>query len=501
MSVLKKLAGETAMYGVSSIMGRLLNYALVPLHTAVFARPAEMSIIVELYAYVAFFNVLFTYGMETAFFRFASKTADRKYYNTALSSILISSTLLSGSFILFSSEIASLLGYPQQGYIISWLAIILAIDAIVAIPFAQLRLEKKAAAFVKARIINIVINVALNFFFLWFCRNIYEEKWLVFLKPVIAPIYNPDLGVGYIVLANLIANAAFFLLLYRSFTQFRFTVRKDDIKSMLIYGYPILIMGLAGITNQMFDRTMLEKLLPQGFYDNLTSKDALGIYGNCYKLSIFMSLAIQAFRYAAEPFFFSQSEDKNSPHMFSDVMKWFIIVCALIWLGVSVNLDIIGQLFLRSPLYRTGLAVVPVLLLANLFLGVYYNLSIWFKLSDRTHFGTWITMVGAFISIAGNILLIPVLGYMGCAYTFLLSCFVMCLTCYMLGNKYYPIPYNVKSAAIYVISAGTLIYLAMHVSINNQIMATAFHLLLCLVFVALIFVMEKPSFVKSNIAK
>jgi O-antigen/teichoic acid export membrane protein len=501
MSVLKKLAGETAMYGVSSIFGRLLNYALVPLHTAVFVRPAEMSIIVELYAYVAFFNVLYTYGMETAFFRFASKTPDRKYYNIALSSIIISSTLLSGSFIIFSSEIAALLGYPEQGYIISWLAIILAIDAIVAIPFAQLRLEKKAAKFVKARITNIVINVALNFFFLLICRNIYEGNWLVSLKPIISVFYNPDLGVGYIVLANLIANAAFFLLLYRSFSQFKFTLRKEDIKLMLIYGYPILIMGLAGITNQMFDRTMLEKLLPEGFYENLTSKDALGIYGNCYKLSIFMSLAIQAFRYAAEPFFFSQAEDKNSPRLFADVMKWFIIICALIWLGVSVNLDVLGHLFLRSPLYRVGLRVVPILLLANLFLGVYYNLSIWFKLSDRTYFGTWITLVGAFISIAGNILLIPVLGYMGCAYTFLLSCLVMTIICYALGNKYYPIPYDVKSAAIYVISAGALIYLAMYVTINEQILATAFHLLLCLVFVAIVFVIEKPRFIKSGIAK
>jgi O-antigen/teichoic acid export membrane protein len=214
-----------------------------------------------------------------------------------------------------------------------------------------------------------------------------------------------------------------------------------------------------------------------------------------------MSLAIQAFRYAAEPFFFSQAEDKNSPRLFADVMKWFIIICALIWLGVSVNLDVLGHLFLRSPLYRVGLRVVPILLLANLFLGVYYNLSIWFKLSDRTYFGTWITLVGAFVSIAGNILLIPVLGYMGCAYTFLLSCLVMTIICYALGNKYYPIPYDVKSAAIYVISAGALIYLAMYVTINEQILATAFHLLLCLVFVAIVFVIEKPRFIKSGIAK
>jgi O-antigen/teichoic acid export membrane protein len=233
-------------------------------------------------------------------------------------------------------------------------------------------------------------------------------------------------------------------------------------------------MGLAGITNQMFDRTMLEKLLPEGFYSSLNSKDALGIYGNCYKLSIFMSLAIQAFRYAAEPFFFSQAEDKNSPNLFADVMKWFIIVCALIWLGVSVNLDVLGQLFL----------------------GIYYNLSIWFKLSDRTYFGTWITLIGASISIIGNILLIPVLGYMGCAITFLLSCLVMSLVCYVLGNKYYPIPYNVKSGFLYIIFAGLLIFIAFRFPVENQLLATSFHLLLCLMYITAIFLIEKPRLIK-----
>jgi O-antigen/teichoic acid export membrane protein len=213
-----------------------------------------------------------------------------------------------------------------------------------------------------------------------------------------------------------------------------------------------------------------------------------------------MTLAIQAFRYAAEPFFFSQAEDKNAPGTFALVTKWFIVVCAVIWLGVSVNLDIIG-LFLRSAEYREGLVVVPVLLLANLFLGVYYNLSVWFKLTDRTYYGTWITLTGAAISVIGNILLIPVLGYMGCAYTFLLSCLVMTTTCYLLGNKHYPVPYDVKSAAIYIISAGILIYLATVVSIDNQIVATGFHLLLCLIFVALVFVLERPKFTKRGIAK
>jgi O-antigen/teichoic acid export membrane protein len=499
MSVLKKLAGETAMYGVSSIVGRLLGYLLVPLYTAVF-QTGEFGVYSKLYAYVAFLNIVYTYGIETAFFRFASKAKDNSYYNLALTSVIVTSSLLSGLIILFSQQIANAVGYPDQVQLIRWLAIVIAIDAIVAIPFARLRLQKKAKKFALARIANIALNVLLNIFFLIFCKDIYEGKYLISLKPLIDLIYYPSLGIGYIVLANLIANAAFFLLLYQEFAVYRFRFDWDILKPMLIYGYPILIMGLAGTTNMMVDRLLLEEFLPEGFYPGKTSAEALGIYSACYKLSIFMSLAIQAFRYAAEPFFFSQSEDKNAPGTFALVMKWFIIVCAVIWLGVSVNLDVIS-LFLRREEYRTGLAVVPILLLANLFLGVYYNLSIWFKLSDRTYFGTWITLVGAFISIAGNILLIPVLGYMGCAYTFLLSCLAMTIICYALGNKYYPIPYDLKSAAIYIISAGALIYLAMYVTINNQILATAFHLLLCLVFVAIVFVIEKPRFIKSGIAK
>lgn len=490
MSVLKKLAGETALYGVSSILGRLLGYVLVPIHTAIFA-PTEYAVFVKLYAYVAFLNIIYTYGLETAYFRFATKSKDADYYNTALSSIVLSSAFLSGLVILFSSEIAAALGYPGRGLLISWLAVIVAIDAIVAIPFAKLRLEKKAKQFAFARVANIALNVLLNVFFLVFCQNIYEGEYLQSLQPIVAAFYDPSLGVGYIILANLIANAFFFAFLYRSFASFRFRLHTKMLQSMWVYGYPILLMGLAGTTNLMTDRILLEKLLPENFYPDKTPAEALGIYGACYKLSIFMSLAIQSFRYAAEPFFFSQAEDKNSPGMFADVMKWFIIVCAIIWLAVSVNLDLLG-IILQKPVYREGLAVVPILLLANLFLGVYYNLSIWFKLSDRTQFGTWITLVGAGITVVLNILLIPIIGYMGCAITFLLSTLVMAGICYGFGQKYYPIPYHLTSAFVYIGSAALLIYTAFLFPIENQVLATAFHLFLCLVYLVLILMLEKP---------
>jgi O-antigen/teichoic acid export membrane protein len=260
------------------------------------------------------------------------------------------------------------------------------------------------------------------------------------------------------------------------------------------YGYPILIVGLAGTVNLMFDRIFLSRLLPDGFYPNRTAEDALGIYGQCYKLSIFMSLAIQAFRYAAEPFFFSQSDNKNAPGVFADVTKWFIIVCAVIWLGVSVNLDWLGPLFLRKRIYWEGLAVVPVLLLGNLFLGIYYNISAWFKLTDRTQYGTYLTFAGAAITVIGNISLIPVFGYMGCAIAFAVSCLVMTGLCYLLGQKYYPVPYRLKSALGYIGGAGLLITVSYVLEIPHPVIRVGFHGLLCGVFLLAILLIEKPSF-------
>ncbi len=490
--MLKKLAGETALYGITTIFGRLLYYALVPLHTAVFL-PHEMAVTVELFAYVAVLNVLYTYGMETAFFRFASKDKNPdRYYNIALTAIMLSSAFFTAVIILLATPIANALDYPGTEKFIVWFALIVAIDAVTAIPFARLRLEKKPKQFVFARMTNIVINVVLNFFFLWFCYSVDKGRFLPSLQPLIRSIYTPELGVGYIILANLIANFALFPLLWPMFARFRFTLDKTTFATMWQYGYPILIVGLAGIANQMFDRIFLRNLLPEGFYPGRTSEDALGIYGNVYKLSIFMSLAIQAFRYAAEPFFFSQSEDKNAPGVFAQVTKWFIIICAVIWVGVSVNLDWIAPLLIRKKIYLEGLPVVPILLLANLFLGVYYNISAWFKLTDKTQYGTYFTITAAGITIVLNILLIPVMGYMGAAITFLVSCLVMTVLCYAFGQKYYPVPYQVKSATGYLCFAAMLILIGNYVRIPHQILNIGFHLSLCLLFLAGIWLVEKP---------
>lgn len=486
MSVIKKLASETALYGISSILGRLLNYALVPLHTAAFTRPSQHAVIISLFAFVSVLNVLYTYGMETAYFRYASREKDRAddYFNLAQTAIICTSVLFSGLLIVFDTPIINWLDYPNQELYLDWFAVIIAIDAIVAIPFARLRLEKKAKAFVKARMVNIAINVALNYFFIWLAKGIVEGRFLNNLQGIASFFYSPTIGIGYTVLANLMANLAFFWLLKNSLLRFRFRFHWLELKTFLVYGYPIFIMGLAGVVNLMTDRFLLGKLLPIGFYPGQTAQDALGVYGNCYKLSIFMSLVIQAFRYAAEPFFFSKAQDRNAPSVFADVMKWFVIFCVLVWVGVSLNLDIISTIFIRSQKFLVGLGVVPVLLLGNLLLGIYYNLSAWFKLSDKTYFGTLITIVGALANVLLNYLLIPQLGYMGCAWAFAVSCLLMVVLCYYFGEKHYPIPYPVLRIGLYLASAGVLIWGNAQIKISDLWLAVPYHLALCLLFVA-----------------
>lgn len=495
MSVFKKLAGDTALYGVSTILGRMLNYTLVPLHTHVFKRPGELSSNVELYSYVAVLLVLYTIGLETAYFRFAArKPEDRiNVFNDTLSIVLAISVAATALIILFASQITQWLGYPGQELFVVWVGLIVGIDAVMAIPFARLRVENKTKRFVKARLTNIFIVVALNLFFLLFCRDIYNGKYLTFLRPAVSLIYYPQIGPGYIFLANLLANATYFVLLRDAFAGFRFRLNWPEIRVLVLYAFPLMLTSLAGLVNNVTDRLALRHWLPEGLYPHLTNEDVLGIYGNCYKLSVFMALAIQSFKFAADPFFFSQAEDKNAPDLLARVTKWFIIVCVLIWVAVSLNLDVLGALFL-SPAYRPGLDVVPMLLLGNLFLGVYYNMAFWFKLSDKTAYGTIITVIGAVVTVVLNMTLIPVMGYMGCAVAFLASSVVMTVICYVQGDKYYPVPYDIKSALGYIGSAGLLIYLAWQIKIENIWLALAYHMLLLLLYIGVILVVERKTF-------
>jgi O-antigen/teichoic acid export membrane protein len=371
----------------------------------------------------------------------------------------------------------------------------LGLDAIAALPFARLRLENKARKFATIRLINIGIYVGLNLFFVVLCPAVLRSapaSLLASLRPLVASVYNPELGVGYVFLSNLAASALTLLLLARELLDFRFRwPNLDFLRPLLAYALPLMLMGLAGMVNETLDRILLPAWLPEGFYPGLSRLAAVGVYGACYKLSIFMSLVIQAFRYAAEPFFFSQSTEKNSPATFALVMKWFTLCCAFIFVGISLNLNWIGPLFLRRAEYRTGLSVVPILLLANLFLGVYYNLSVWFKLTDKTYFGTYIGVAGAVLTIALNFVLIPLLGYTGSAWATLACYFLMAGLCWWLGERHFPVPYPVGRLLLWLLGSVGLVVVGQAAS--RQLAGWSSYALglgLPLVFIGLIYVLE-----------
>ncbi len=494
MSRLKKLAGETALYGISSIVGRVISYLLVPLYTRVF-EPGEYGIVTELYSYVAFFIVVYTFGMETAFFRFASnnKEEEKDIYNNSFTFIFLVSIILSLVLAAFATPLVESMNYPGQENYIYWFAAILAIDAIMAIPFARLRLQNKALAFATAKLINIGINIGLNLFFLVFCKQVHEGNIFPSLRPFIDSIYDPAMGVGYVFLANLIASASLVLILWKPLSQTRFSLDLEKLKPMLRYAYPLMIMGLAGATNEMLAKPMLKYYLPEGFYPGLTNQEVIGIFGACYKLSVFMTLGIQAFRFASEPFFFSSAKDKDSPEMFGRVMHYFVIAGCFALFAISINLDIISLVFLQSKEYWRALHIVPILLLANLFLGIYFNLSLWYKLTDRTYFGSWISIFGAFITITFNILLIPVMGFEGSVLVTLFCYFSMSAISYYYGQKHYPIPYQTIRNLLYIAGTVVLTYAVMAIEIKDQLWATSFHVLMVVGFIMLIFLVERKN--------
>jgi O-antigen/teichoic acid export membrane protein len=471
MGKIQRLAGETVLYGLGSILPRFLNFLLVRLHTNVFG-PEEYGIITNLYAWVGVVNIVFIFGMETAYFRFASKTgnSEQRVFNLAQTVVIVISTILSVAFVLLAEPIGNTLEVSGRTDLVMWLVAIMFVDAIAAIPFARLRLQKKALRFAVGKLLNIGILVGLNVYFLKYAQG-----------------YEPN--VSLVVLANLAANAFYLVFFAPMLLSWRPAYDKEISPAMYSYAYPIMVTGLAGMTNEMFSRIMLVKWLPEGFYGIHSEQYALGVFGACYKLSVLMNLTITAFRYAAEPFFFSNASDKNSPQLFARVNHYFLIVCCVILLAVSINLDIL-KYFLGNPAYWEGLHIVPILLLAYLFLGMYYNFSVWFKLTDRTYYGTLITVIGMIITIVANYFLIPIAGYEGSAVAALLCYFAMTVICYFLGQRYYPIPYNVGKILLYITVTLLFVYGTSAIEISNQVAATAFHMVVIFVFLILIYFAE-----------
>lgn len=486
---IKKLAGQTAIYGVSSILGRLLNYLMVPIYVRYFV-PEEYGIVNEMYAYVSFLIVILTYGMETAFFRYRELYHDKeKVYSTALISISITSFVFIVFTLLLSNDIARLLDYSDHPEYVIWFIFIIALDALSAIPFAKLRAQNKAKRFAVIKLINIGSNIFFNIFFIVLCpylQKVSNESLQLFLKIV----YNPEIGVGYIFISNLISSIVTILLLLPEYLTFRFGFDKKLWKEMLVYALPLLVVGLAGVTNETFSRILIKYLLPE----NIAMRE-LGIFGACYKVSIIMTIFIQAFRYASEPFFFAQAKKEDARTIYADVMKYFVIICSFIFLAVMLYIDVVKYFVgSKGSAYHEGLDVVPVLLLANMFLGIFFNLSIWYKLTGQTRFGAMLTVYGAIITIILNFWFIPIFSYHGSAWVTLICYFSMSLFSLLLGQKYYPIPYQIMRISLFIVIAVFLYLLNDFLDLDNSYLKYSVSTILLVVYLFFIVYIEKISF-------
>lgn len=484
MAPLRKLAGQTAIYGVSSIVGRLLNYMLVPFYTRIFSRE-QFGVVTEMYAFVAFLVVLLTYGMETAFFRYSSKTGQpARVYATVLFSVISTSALFILMSTLFSVPIGEFLGYPNHTEYIIWFAIIVGLDAISSIPMARLRQLNKAQRFMLVSLTNVVVNIGLNLFFLVYCKGHYDEFGAQ-SNTLVQMFYSPEIGVGYVFISNLVASIVKLLMLGPQIFRVELNYDWALMRSMLRYALPLMILGLAGIINETIDRVLLKHLLDLPLNEALAE---VGIYGASYKVAMIMSLGIQAFRYAAEPFFFAEEQAKNAKETYASVMRYFVIVSGLLFLGIMLFIDVVMQ-FVGED-FREGQAVVPILLMAYVFYGIVFNLSFWFKLSERTTWGAVIAIVGAVITLVLNFTLIPIIGYMGSAWATFASYGTMMIISYFLSRKYYPIPYDLKRIALYLFSAFGLFAVSQYIQPEEGLMRYAVGVLLLGIFSGVILVSE-----------
>lgn len=479
MNHVKSLAGQTAVYGLSSILGRVLNYLLVPLHTALFL-PDVLGIRDYLYVVSALLLIIYTHGMETTYFRFSNKESfeESKAFNQTLTSVIIISVIVTILIWINSEGIATISEYPEYDHIIRWLSIILFIDAVTAIPFARLRLQNKAKKFAGLKVLSIILNILFQLLFLigipWILRQSTHVSgiWVFFKEPLIDHIF----------LANLLANIIILLFFWKSFLRFKPNISWTVFKPYFFYSLPLLLTGIAGWVVEQADKFLVKELM--------TTQD-LGIYAQTFKLAIFMQLAVQAFRYAGEPFFFNKSKEENAPEVFADVLYYFSLFSLLIFVTVSVNIDLIGYIFLRNEAYRVALYLVPILLMAKLFFGVYINISIWFKLKDKTIYGTYFTLVGAIITLSGNALLIPQIGYLGAAVTMLAVYLVMTLLCYGYGRKYFPVPYDIKRISLHILFASVFTYLSFQITLAGRIQDYAIHVFLSIVYFVIIILFER----------
>ncbi|MCF8357520.1 MAG: polysaccharide biosynthesis C-terminal domain-containing protein [Prolixibacteraceae bacterium] len=483
MKAIKKLTGETAIYGMPSIIGRFLNWWLNPYWTHIFLNQAELGTIINVYAYVAFLFVILTYGMETGFFRFAAKSNDqKKVFSTSVLSLIFTSFSFVLLIFAFRNDVATALEIAGRTDFVMIMAVTVAFDVISTIPFAKLRLQHRPVRFAYLKFINIGLNIGFNLFFLSLCPYLAEH----FPNGIFSKIYIPNFGIGYVFLSNLIASVVTLVLLLPEMKiKWKFDIHL--LKKMLGYSFPIFIVGITGMINQNIDKILLPKLLAE----SLQPLKQLGIYGTAFKMAVLLNMFIQAFRFAFEPFFFSQTDEQGSKKIYALVMKYFSIFGMVIFLGISTFIDLIMKIV--SVQYREGAGVVPIILLANFFMGIYFTLSLWYKITDKTRYGAFMGILGSAVTIVANILLIPYIGYYGSAVAILLCFVIMTATSYLLGKRHYPVPYNLKNFFFYLIT-GTALFLVYWFIRGTNSPQYGIAAIVNLVFWFIIFMKEKKQF-------
>lgn len=467
---MKRLAGETAIYGISSIVGKFLNWMLVPMYTRVLANESDFGIVTNLYAWTALLMVILTYGMETGFFRFINKQEIKfpmRVYATTLFSLAFTSVLFVMLILYALSPVSQALGYGTHPEYVGMMSVIVALDAFCSIPFAYLRYQRKAMRFAALKLLNIGLNIALVCFFLLLLR--------------------PEEQVKYIFVANLVTSGVTFLLLVPDMLPgLREKASFALLRQMLRYSFPILILGIAGILNQTVDKI----LFPFLFDDTDYANTQLGIYGACFKVAVVMVMFTQAFRYAYEPFIFAKHRDSGGAAAYVEAMKYFHIFALVIFLGVMYYLDILK--YFVAPEYYPGLRVVPIVMLGELCFGIYFNLSFWYKLTDQTQWGAYFSIIGCVTTVAVILCFAPAYGYMACAWASLLSNLLMMLLSYFIGQRCYPIPYDLRTAAFYTALAAAFYAAGMLPEIQSEWLRLGYRTLLLLAFLAVIIWRDVP---------
>ena len=438
---LRRLFSQTVIYGTGTVLARSLNYLLVPFYTYVLADPGHYGLLSELYSYVALFNIFYLYGMETTYFRYAqrARSQEPKLFGQLLGMLLLSSLLFSGLLYTFSDTVARGLGYGEEGLLLRLLAWILVIDAVVALPFARLRQQERAWHFITLRLTGVGLNLSLNVFFLWICPLVAAGKWGEDWQQL-TYFYTPDTPLKYILLSSLIANTCWIPLLWRQWRHLRIDFR--GILPLLRYGAPLMSMGLVAMSIESLPRLLFRHLHPPAAQD--LALQALGSYVACAKLSLIIFFGIQAYRYAADPFMLSKHDTFSKRQQIAAATDWLLVIGSCLCVGLALHVDLLAALFLQRPSYREAVAVVPVLLLAQLCMGLYYSFSIWHKQLEKTQYGLYMSIVGLLVALSVCWIGVPRWSYYALAWSLLLSYATMTVLCYLWGQKKYPMPYRLQ---------------------------------------------------------